>query len=275
MNNIFSDTKGNAAAAVLYYGRVASQGGQGFDLLMHATSPQEAAQQLVDYYEFEEATDLESMVSVAAVPNPTSTTTGPIDWKFLNTGIHIRPDTLTYAGPTDEENDENGKVMTVAMPVSIGADGQLVFIGGPETALSSGSEGDVERAIKTMMAKLGIQPAPLTNIANRPISLWIDYTLPAGTHYREVETAFREALVPLGLVETGSGGWIGGDRAGERDISFQVPAGTDLFQVRETMEATDFGVTWSHSLDEIDPEDTIEPHEKDDVVEGADERLAR
>jgi hypothetical protein len=117
-----------------------------------------------------------------------------------------------------------------------------------------------------MMAKLGIQPAPLTNITDRPISLWIDYTLPAGTNFREVETAFREALLPLGLVETGSGGWFGGDRAGERDISFQIPAGTDLFRVRDTMEATDFGVAWSHSLDEIDPDAMIDPHKEDDTL---------
>ena len=232
---------------------------------MHATSPQDAAQQLVDYYEFEDATDLESMVSVAAVPSLASPTAGPINWDFLNNGTHIRPDTLNYARSTNEEDGENGKVMTVAIPISISADGQLVFDGGFESALSSGSEDDLGPAIKAMMTRLGIQPAPLTNITDRPISLWIDYTLPAGTDFREVETAFREALVPLGLVETGSGGWIGGDRAGERDISFQIPAGTDLFQVRDMMEATKFGVAWSHSLDEIDPEDLIDPHKQDDV----------
>ena len=120
--------------------------------------------------------------------------------------------------------------------------------------------------MKTIVSDIKVQPAALSNITDRPISLWIDYTLPAGTHHREVETAFREALVPLGLVETGSGGWIGGDRAGERDISFQIPAGTDLFRVRDTMEATDFGVAWSHSLDEIDPEAMIDPNEEDDTL---------
>jgi hypothetical protein len=264
MNTIVSDPEINAALPVLYYGRVQSQGGQGFDLLMHATSPQEAAQQLVDYYQFEEVTDLESLVSVAAVPSLAPTTAGPIDWDFLNKGIHIRPDALNYARSTNEEDGENGKVITVAIPISISADGQLVFDDdGFESPLSSGSEDDLGPAIKAMMTKLGIQPAPLTNITDRPISLRIDYTLPAGTDFRKVESAFREALVPLGLVETGSGGWIG-DRAGERDISFQIPAGTDLFQVRDMMEATDFGVAWSHSLDEIDPEDVIDPHQQDD-----------
>jgi hypothetical protein len=263
MNNIFSDTEVNAPP-VLYYARVQSQGGQGFDLLMHATSPQEAAQQLLDYYEFEDAADLESMVSVAAVPRPASTTVGPIDWDFLNKGIHILPDTLNYARSTNEENGENGKVITVAIPLSINADGQLVFDGEFESALSFGSDDDLGSAIKAMMVRLGIQPAPLTNITDRPICLWIDYILPAGTDFREVETAFREALLPLGLVETGSGGWIG-DRAGERDISFQIPAGTDLSRVRDMMEATEFGVAWSHSLDEIDPEDLIDPHEQDDL----------
>jgi hypothetical protein len=32
------------------------------------------------------------------------------------------------------------------------------------------------------------------------------------------------------------------------------------------MEATDFGVVWSHSLDEIDPDGMIDPHEDNDTL---------
>ncbi len=76
-------------------------------------------------------------------------------------------------------------------------------------------------------------------------SVWIDYELSANfQHHTDQENIFRGLLEPLGLDEEGSGGGIG---SGWRDISFEVPEGTDIDILFETLTIDlgfDFHVTF-------------------------------
>jgi hypothetical protein len=87
-------------------------------------------------------------------------------------------------------------------------------------------------------------------------SVWIDYELSANfEHYSDQETIFKNLLEPLGLDEDGSGGGIG---SGWRDISFEVPEGTDIDILFETLKI-DLGFDFHATFDTEESTDGDRP----------------
>ena len=161
----------------------------------------------------------------------------------------------------DHLAQSEGDVITVAMPIMLGADGQL-YIDGSEPVIRGGNEA-VQAAVALLLEQLDLRPAPKTNVAWADVSLWIEFSPLENdgswdlARVREIEDEFRRLLLPLGLEETGSGGWLpfsGAAQAGTRDISFLVPKGTDLSAVRDRLEPHDFGCDWTFELEERERE---------------------
>src|SRR3954452_22973598 len=128
----------------------------------------------------------------------------------------------------DHLAQSEGDVITIAMPVMLGADGQL-YIGGSETVIGDGGDEAVQAAVASLLERLDLRPAPKTNVAWADVHLWIEFKPLENdgswnmARVREIENEFRRLLLPLGLEETGSGGSLpfsGAAQAGTRDISF-------------------------------------------------------
>jgi len=143
----------------------------------------------------------------------------------------------------DHLAQSEGDGITVAMPIMLGADGQLYF-GGSETVIGDGDDTAVQAALASLLERFDLRPAPTTDVAWADVHLWIEFKPLENdgswnmARVREIENEFGRLLLPLGLEETGSGGWLpfsGAAQAGTRDISFLVPKGTDLFAVRDRL----------------------------------------
>src|SRR3954462_13381227 len=64
----------------------------------------------------------------------------------------------------DHLAQSEGDVITVAMPVMLGADGQLYF-GGSETVIGDGGDTSVQAAVASLLERFDLRPAPKTNVA--------------------------------------------------------------------------------------------------------------
>src|SRR3954447_14463915 len=76
----------------------------------------------------------------------------------------------------DHLAQSEGDVITVAMPVTLGADGQLYF-DGSETVIGDGGNEAVQAAVASLLERFDLRPAPKANIAWADLHLWIEFSL--------------------------------------------------------------------------------------------------